>query len=410
MKKKNGFISMTLVYTFLILFMFLMLAILRTYTEKNKYLEAINEQINNDISSNKTVRSLIVSKVIDQNMPTSDTNLNYFQISNGTFGNGNGFFYMDKRKYDNNYDLLDHTDENKDANTNRIYYFRGSERKLDGDETNLNNYMLFVGLCFRIVRTNEDGSIRLIYYGPATNRQCMTNDDLILYNETNNTTIPAIGKSKFNTSASINYQTSPIQGLLDTWYEENIVQKIDPNINKYFSNYVSKSAIFCNDKTDFKARSLVPHFKDETILNIYDDSNIYNSISLNCNSSDSFSGMSKNDATTLLHPVGLLTAEDVALAGGYLTDENDIYRGGGGGVVNVDYYLYFDFDYWTMSPYNTNSMIYVNGRDAGEMGTFGTMQAGSPTQEHYVIPVLSLSPGLSIKSGTGTYINPFRVF
>ena len=49
MKKRNGFISMTLVYSFLILFLFIMLAILKTYSRNNKILTAFSEKINNDL-------------------------------------------------------------------------------------------------------------------------------------------------------------------------------------------------------------------------------------------------------------------------------------------------------------------------------------------------------------------------
>src|SRR5574344_2284818 len=50
MKNKNGFISMTLVYTFLILFLFLMLAILNAYTQKNKYFDGLTDGVNKDLS------------------------------------------------------------------------------------------------------------------------------------------------------------------------------------------------------------------------------------------------------------------------------------------------------------------------------------------------------------------------
>lgn len=43
--KKNGFVSMTLVYTFLILFLFLMLAILNAYSQQNRYIDAIDQKI-----------------------------------------------------------------------------------------------------------------------------------------------------------------------------------------------------------------------------------------------------------------------------------------------------------------------------------------------------------------------------
>ena len=51
MKSKEGFISMTLVYTFLILFLFLMLGIMAAYAQKNKFLKAIDEKIRNDVET-----------------------------------------------------------------------------------------------------------------------------------------------------------------------------------------------------------------------------------------------------------------------------------------------------------------------------------------------------------------------
>ncbi len=49
--KKDGFVSMTLVYTFLVLFLFLMLAVLHAYTQQNKYLEAIDSKIDLTINT-----------------------------------------------------------------------------------------------------------------------------------------------------------------------------------------------------------------------------------------------------------------------------------------------------------------------------------------------------------------------
>ncbi len=49
--KKNGFVSMTLVYTFLILFLFLMLAILNAYSQQNRYIDAIDQKIDLDVNT-----------------------------------------------------------------------------------------------------------------------------------------------------------------------------------------------------------------------------------------------------------------------------------------------------------------------------------------------------------------------
>ncbi len=49
--KKNGFVSMTLVVTFLVLFLFLMLAILLAYSQQNRYIDAIDKNIDITIDS-----------------------------------------------------------------------------------------------------------------------------------------------------------------------------------------------------------------------------------------------------------------------------------------------------------------------------------------------------------------------
>ena len=171
-KRKDGFISMTLVYTFLIVFMFLMLAILRTYQEKDKFLEAINSQIDSDISVNNGTRALIINKLLEDNTPQSYTMLKFFNAANSGLGNGNGLYYIDNDNM---------TDENADGFTNRIYFFRGSVE---------NNYALYNGMCFRILRTNEDGSIRLLFDGLTTTNNC------------NNITVKDIGNSPYYCNGS----------------------------------------------------------------------------------------------------------------------------------------------------------------------------------------------------------------
>ena len=108
-KNKSGFVSMTLVYTFLIVFLFLMLAILRAYTEKNKYLEAIDEKINNDLINSQQNRSTLISKLLIDNTPLLDNNIKFHKVSNLHDGNGNGLFYTeDKEKTDMNDFLLEY--------------------------------------------------------------------------------------------------------------------------------------------------------------------------------------------------------------------------------------------------------------------------------------------------------------
>ena len=82
---------------------------------------------------------------------------------------------------------------------------------------------------------------------------------------------------------------------------------------------------------------------------------------------------------TLLYPVGLVTAQDVALAGGYLSVDEDHYNGGVNGTVNNEsYYMYSYGNSWTMSPLSKDGkMIYIDA--------YGTMRGADANEEYSII-------------------------
>ena len=409
-KRKDGFISMTLVYTFLIVFMFLMLAILRTYQEKDKFLEAINSQIDSDISVNNGTRALIINKLLEDNTPQSYTMLKFFNAANIGLGNGNGLYYIDNDNM---------TDENADGFTNRIYFFRGSVE---------NNYALYNGMCFRILRTNEDGSIRLLFDGLTTTNNC------------NNITVKDIGNSPYYCNDEVedgfpcdspnmvdyvkveggattipiaddNNTQSNIIKVLNDWYALHFLVTKTNGTNEYFSNDVAKNSIYCNNKVVFEtkngvefygAKALVPRFKNDTNRNIYDPTAITNDVSLKCTSSiDRFSVVDQS----LQYPIGLLTATDIILAGGYITSDDDEYNGGPSIIINESYYLYYNKEYWTMSPFS-----YDGGTDVAKVAyvdTHGTLRGGNVNEKKAIKPVISLNSNISIESGKGTRTNPY---
>lgn len=400
MKNKKGFISMTLVYTFLIVFMFLMLAILRTYTEKDKFLQAINDQINNDIGVAKQNRVNVINRLLEDNMPISDSNLRYFDISNDFYGNGNGLFYMDKKPY-SGYKLDYITDENVDGHNNRIYYFRGN---VD------NNHIIFANLCFRIIRTNEDGGIRIRYNGIPQDGKCKTTDQLESIPFYNN-----IGSAKFNDTLSGEYVKVDNNGNIPTADAENVQSPIIAKLNSWYkssfvegynyTNYISKSAVYCNNKesydsTYYKSKEIAPIFIDNNNWDIRNYSNIKSMITLRCqNRNDRFNVVDD----TLLYPVGLVTAQDVALAGGYLSVEGDGYNGGVNGTVeNENYYMYSYTNSWTMSPLTKDGkVIYIDDH--------GVMRGADATEEYAIIPVISLNPNIVISTGNGNSQTPYVV-
>jgi hypothetical protein len=391
-KDKNGFISMALVYTFLVVFLFLMLAILRTYTENDKYLEAINSQIDEDINKDKQNRSYILNRLLEDNTPQSYKSIRLIKPAGDKLGNGNGLFYIDDETI---------TDENNDKQTTRIYFFRGSVE---------NNHLVYADMCFRIVRTNEDGSIRIIYDGPAESNKCkklaskpnvsvgnatFSNNETVSLVELNEGVIPPYDEANSH---------SPIIDLLNDWYVENIIEK-------EYADYVSINTLFCNNKKSYlntldmsfyDAKKLTPSFIDNSDRDIYDPSKLTNSLSLVCDQlTDQFMASDR----TLSYPVGLLTAEEVLLAGGYLTNSDDEYKGGPDGMINKEYYLYTNYPYWTSSAYGFN--VTSNTTYVVAVYNNGYMEPKHVTESLGVIPVISLSGDIKVSSGNGSANNPY---
>ena len=153
---------------------------------------------------------------------------------------------------------------------------------------------------WRIIRTNADGSVRLLYHGTSTTA-----------------TDAYIGESEFssknNDIAYVSYmygslgsipnartnQTNPstIKTYIDTWYHNNL--------NTNYGKYLSTTAVYCNDRST----SDNEHFGAYTRL--YTNK----TPTYNCtNNKDAFSG--SNSEAKLTYPIGLMTADEIAFAGG----------------------------------------------------------------------------------------------
>lgn len=50
MKKKKGFVSMAIVYSFLIIFLIIMLSLLRSYANRNTFTDIIIDEVKNDLN------------------------------------------------------------------------------------------------------------------------------------------------------------------------------------------------------------------------------------------------------------------------------------------------------------------------------------------------------------------------
>ncbi|HIQ94097.1 TPA: hypothetical protein IAB29_03060 [Candidatus Ventrenecus stercoripullorum] len=94
----------------------------------------------------------------------------------------------------------------------------------------------------------------------------------------------------------------------------------------------------------------------------------------------------------LTYPVGLLTTDEAALAGGY-------------SLSNSGYYLYTGNYYWTMSPYDFSG----SGARVLYVDSLGSVGGGNGVDYSTgVRPVLNLKSG-SLKSGSGTALDPYQL-
>ena len=272
---------------------------------------------------------------------------------------------------------------------------------------------------WRIIRINGDGSIRMIYSGTtaptSATATVMTGPGTQISTSTFNDSMDKAeyvgyqyikgqqhGYGKCNgTSASctVNGNTvynSTIKQKIDKWYAGTTLK----------DNDLIADQIFCNDRTastsdvaysNTKYTTLPSWNSTETQYYYGAYGRLYNSKSpiLTCpTASDKFTVNTSNGNGALTYPVGLITADEVAMAGGKL------------GTDNSSYYLYTNQIYWSGSPFYFDS---VNSR-ANEfyVRNYGSVAASPVNIGFGTRPVVSLSPNAKL-SGSGTYDDVYIV-
>ena len=282
------------------------------------------------------------------------------------------------------------------------YYFRGTPD---------NNYVKFAGFYWRILRVNGDGSIRMIYAGDADVIDALENKEEVLANGYNDgsTDYTQIGTSAYNSSRNdnayvgymygitgastyeethANINNSTIKTKVDTWYEENIK-------GTEYEQYISDT-LFCNDRSFNSTNTGTGVGTSETYYRWYygpwSGTNKQNP-RLTCNQqNDRFT---VNDEAigngALTYPIGLLTTDEAALAGGYSSN-------------NYDYYLYTGNYYWTMSPSSFDGS-YASVR---RVSSYGYVVSSYVDVSYGVRPGLNLKSG-SLTQGQGTASDPYTV-
>ena len=291
-----------------------------------------------------------------------------------------------------------------------VYYYRGAADKV-------NNNIIFNNMCWKIIRTTETGGIKIIYNGVPTDGKCET--------QTGDTT--QMGISKFNESYDDNAYVGYMYGAVgSSTYAATHTNTNNSTIKKYIDNWYSKNfdetstskledTIFCNDRstkaydastigdTSMSSHGSLGYGKKATFYGAAHRASYWSNNpnpSLVCqNQNDKFTVNSKNGNGKLTNPVGLITLDEVVLAGfnTYYSNTSD-YR-------DTTNYLYTNCNYWTISPIVQD---YGSRADVGRVVSTGYVDTGSVSATIGVRPVVSLASG-TLVTGSGTTTNPYVV-
>ena len=287
---------------------------------------------------------------------------------------------------DNTNTLYTSTEDSK-----TVYYFAGNATdnwvKFGKNESNQDLY-------WRIIRTNSDGGVRLLYHGTSTTA-----------------TDAYIGTSQFNSSyndiAYVSYmygslgsianartnqtKSSTIKTTIDNWYSSNLEAK-------GYTKYLSTTAVYCNDRTYTVSENLT-HFGAVTRL----ETN--KTPSYDCTATeDKFTVDSSTGNGKLTYPIALMTADEVSFAGGvYVTNAQTWYyknSANGSSTGNSMWRLLSPAGWYG----NDAFMFYVGGSSYP-----GRLHGSSVYQTYGVRPALSLKSCVKYASGDGSANAPYTI-
>lgn len=190
-----------------------------------------------------------------------------------------------------------------------------------------------------------------------------------------------------------NVEDSKIKIELENWYENNILNTED-------EDYLSDEG-FCADRSYNTASSNGVTFetRSSVIFGAYTrNTGNARQPSLVCPNKerDLFTTASSSKGNKMSkYPIGLITIDEAAFAGGR------------NGSMNQNYYLYTGQTYWTMSPYSFSassgySSVWV-------VNSAGTLSTTNPSNAYGVRPVVNLRSDVLFVDGDGTESNPYQI-
>ena len=267
-------------------------------------------------------------------------------------------------------------------NDGQTYYFAGNHT---------DNWVKFAGFYWRIIRINGDGTLRLIYNG--INADATGDNTSIKLGSFNNdrTNNMYVGyKYTNNEIHGLNYE-STILIALNEWYQTNL---------QSYSAYIDINAGFCGDREPSTNNTISNGSGGTGTTNTYYASYIRLVANKNptykCKSNDLYTTSKSNKGNkSLSNPIGLISADEVA------------YAGGSSSISNNNYFLFSKGSYWTMSPYffyNNGAYVFYVDWYTGKLAYFSVSSSAVGIR-----PVINLASDVTIKSGNGTSKTPYEI-
>ncbi len=303
--------------------------------------------------------------------------------------------------------------KSEEASANKLYkYPEGDDYTYIFRGYVSDNWLNFAGHTWRIIRINSDGTLRIIF--SCATPSCFTTTG----SGTNAVSKTAYKSSQYidntyvgyyyGTASSNSYDTthkslithpSTIATAVKNWYNGT-------GAMSSYENKISGSTGFCNDRslstTKFSGYTGDGSGTNQSVYGaigrLFDASwNGLSSVtpSLNCNSNDLFT-YSKDPGKgngILEVPAGLITADELALAGMIAAPSSAV----------TSNWLNTNQNYWTMSP----AYFYTGGRARVLcVNDLGFLYYPDVSDTNGVRPVINLKANINI-TGAGTTDNPF---
>ena len=281
-------------------------------------------------------------------------------------------------------------------NGTTVYYFAGNATdnwvKFGKNESNQDLY-------WRIIRTNSDGSVRLLYHGTSTTATDAVINTSTAFNSTYNN--PMYVGYMYGTSGSLvnnrtNTNNSTIKGVIDTWYASNLEAK-------GYTKYLSTTAVYCNDRSN-PAGGYNPG-NTQFYYGGYTRLGSNKTPSYDCTATeDKFTVDTSTGNGKLTYPIALMTADEVSFAGGLWATNAPTwyYKNSANGSSTGSTW------WWLLSP------RYWDGSDAYVFSVYGSSNPGNLYNSD-VYDTIGVRPAVSLKScvktsgGNGSASEPYTI-